>query len=481
MKILFASSEVHPLIKTGGLADVSGSLPRALKKLRNDCRIIMPAYPDAKQKAGQIETIATLNLAGIDAPVDLLMGHLPGTRIPVYLVDSPAYFDRAGDPYRAPNGGDWQDNHMRFALFSRVIAMLAMDEAGLDWKPDLLHCNDWQTGLAPALIHDRHDRPATVFTIHNLAYQGLFSLHEFYEMSLPQHLWAPHFMEFHGQFSFIKGGLVFADRITTVSPTYAREIRTQEYGYGLEGLLEYRKDVLTGILNGVDDKTWNPAKDAQLAATYSVDNLSGKLKNKLALQKEFGLAVQPGTPVLGHVGRMVEQKGIDLIIDAMSVLLEKHPIQLVILGSGERHFEEACKQLQQSHPEKVGLYIGYNERLAHLIEAGSDLFLMPSRFEPCGLNQMYSLLYGTPPIVRRTGGLADTIINTSGETLADGTANGFSFDLPLADEFRLCTERALACMAGGECIKSLIQNGMRLDLSWIRSAKAYLALYKELV
>jgi starch synthase len=480
MKILFASSEVHPLMKTGGLADVSGSLPKALRKLRHDCRIIMPAYPETKQKAGQLETVASIQVDGIDTPVEILRGNLPGTKLPIYLVDAPAYFDRAGNPYRAPNGGDWQDNHLRFGLFGRVIAALAMDEAGLDWKPDILHCNDWQTGLAPALLHDRHDRPAMVFTIHNLAYQGLFPLHAFHELSLPHHLWAPHYMEFHGQFSFIKGGLVFADRITTVSPTYAQEIRTQEYGYGLEGLLEYRSDVLSGILNGVDSKTWNPITDKNLSANYSVDNLSGKLQNKLALQQAFGLPENTNTPVLGHVGRMVEQKGIDLMLQAMPDLLSKHPIQLIILGNGERHFEETVNQLKQVFPDQVGTHIGYDEKLAHQVEAGSDLFLMPSRFEPCGLNQMYSLIYGTPPIVRRTGGLADTIVDATAETLANGTANGFSFDLASADALSSAIKRALACMAGGQCHDTLVRNGMTQDFSWERSARDYLALYKDI-
>lgn len=480
MKILFASSEVHPLIKTGGLADVSGSLPRALKKLRHDCRIVMPAYPEAKQKAGQLDCVASIDVPGISKPVEILQGYLPGTKIPVYFVDAPDYFDRAGNPYRAPNGGDWQDNHMRFGLFGRVIAALAMDEAGQEWKPDILHCNDWQTGLAPALIHDRHDRPAMVFTIHNLAYQGLFPLHAFHELSLPHHLWAPHFMEFHGQFSFIKGGLVFADRITTVSPTYAQEIRTQEYGYGLEGLLEYRSEILSGILNGVDTRTWNPATDRNLVANYSVNDLSGKAQNKLALQKAFGLPENASIPVLGHVGRMVEQKGIDLILQVMPELLDKHPIQLVLLGNGERHFEETAQQLREVFPDKVGIHIGYSEKLAHLVEAGSDLFLMPSRFEPCGLNQMYSLIYGTPPVVRRTGGLADTIVDATAETLADGSANGFSFEQPNADALSATIKRALACMAGVQCYETLIRNGMSLDLSWEHSARQYLTLYKEI-
>jgi starch synthase len=330
MKILFASSEAHPLIKTGGLADVSGSLPPALRRLRQDCRLIMPGYPAAIERAGALKVVAELEFSGYNGPIRILEGLLTGTKVPLYLVDAPLYFNRAGDPYRAPNGHDWQDNHQRFALFSLAIASLAMDQAGLDWKPDILHCNDWQTGLAPALLHDRHDRPASIFTIHNLAYQGLFPLHAFHELSLPQHLWAPHYMEFHGHFSFIKGGLVFSDRITTVSQTYAKEIRSQEYGYGLEGLLEFRKDNLSGILNGIDTKAWNPARDKYLEANYSLEDLSGKQQNKLAIQRHTGLEENAEIPLISHIGRMVEQKGVDLILHAMRTILERQPVQLLI-------------------------------------------------------------------------------------------------------------------------------------------------------
>jgi len=481
MKILFASSEAHPLIKTGGLADVSGSLPPALRRLRQDCRLILPGYPAALERAGALKMVAELEFSGYNGPIRILEGLLPGTKVPLYLVDAPLYFNRAGDPYRSPNGHDWQDNHQRFALFSLAIASLAMDQAGLDWKPDILHCNDWQTGLAPALLHDRHDRPASIFTIHNLAYQGLFPLHAFHELSLPQHLWAPHYMEFHGHFSFIKGGLVFSDRITTVSQTYAKEIRSQEYGYGLEGLLEFRKDNLSGILNGIDTRAWNPARDKYLEANYSLEDLSGKRQNKLAVQRHTGLEENVEIPLISHIGRMVEQKGVDLILHAMRTILERSPVQLVILGSGEPSFEQHALQLQLEYPGRVGVHIGYSEQLAHQIEAGADLFLMPSRFEPCGLNQMYSLHYGTLPVVRRTGGLADTVVDTTTETLANGTANGFSFDPAHVDELTGCIERALDCLADPKCHDSLIHNGMSQDFSWERSARKYLDLYQEVI
>jgi starch synthase len=481
MKILFASSEAHPLIKTGGLADVSGSLPTALKQLGEDCRLILPGYPAAIENSGPLEAVAELEFAGYNGPIRILEGVLPDSEVPLYLVDAPMYFNRAGDPYRAPNGHDWQDNHQRFSLLSLATAALAMDDAGLDWKPDILHCNDWQTGLAPALIHDRHDRPATIFTVHNLAYQGLFPLHAFHELSLPQHLWAPHYMEFHGHFSFIKGGLVFADRITTVSKTYAREIRSQEYGYGLEGLLEFRKSVLCGILNGIDTTVWDPSIDKCLAATYNLEDLSGKKENKRAVQQELGLDENPNIPLISHIGRMVEQKGIDLILHAMREILETTDVQLVILGNGERHFEQQTLQLQSDFPGRVGVHIGYNEILAHQIEGGADLFLMPSRFEPCGLNQMYSLRYGTIPVVRHTGGLADTIIDTTPETLENNTANGFSFTTPDIDGLIACTERALDCLNDDHCRNMVVRNGMSRDSSWENSASEYMNLYREVL
>ena len=435
-KILFASSEVHPLIKTGGLADVSASLPIALHEQGQDVRIIMPAYRQCLQQLDQVKTVATIALVGYHQSVEILQSYLPGTQVVLWLLHSPAHFDRDGGPYSQPNGGDWEDNAARFALFARAAAAIAMNEAGLDWQPDILHCNDWQTGLAPALIADKPQRPATVFTIHNLAYQGLFPATTFHVLDLPERLWATEGLEFYGQLSFMKGGLIYADYITTVSPTYAREICQPEFGYGLEGLLSHRaaQGRLGGILNGIDTQIWRPQTDTLIVKRYSVKQLAKKAANKAALQHQFFLPQTDHTLLLGLISRLVPQKGIDLAITAMDAVLSAgHDVQLVCLGSGDKDLEQGLRELRARYPDRVALTIGYNEALSHQIEAGIDAFLMPSRFEPCGLNQMYSLCYGSLPIVRKTGGLADTVVDATDDNRKAGTANGFCFEPISAD------------------------------------------------
>lgn len=479
MKILFASSEVYPLIKTGGLADVSGSLPRAIRNLRHDIRVVLPAYRGVAARAGKTKVLASLGLEGAPGEIRILQGRLPGTNVPLYLVDCPPLFDRDGGPYSAPEGGDWPDNALRFALFARAVCSLALDRAGLDWTPELLHANDWQTGLVPALLSLQARRPATLFTIHNLAYQGQFPATTLDELKLPPDWWSLDGLEFYDQLSFIKGGLVFADWISTVSPTYAREIQTPEYGCGLEGLLSARADRLSGILNGIDYRDWSPCNDPHLARPYSVRSQGGKADNKRALQEDFDLPPRD-VPLLGHVGRLVEQKGIDLLLDILPELLARD-LQLVILGSGHAELEQALLDLQSAHPRQVGVRIGYSEPLAHRLEAGADLFLMPSRFEPCGLNQLYSLRYGTVPIVRRTGGLADSVVDASPEHLADGSATGFQFDAAEAPDLLAAIERALALYDRPEAWRRLMTRGMQQDFSWTRSAHRYLELYQQLV
>ncbi len=480
MDILFASSEAHPLIKTGGLADVSGSLPRAIRNSKQEIRLILPAYPQALERAGSVREIARISLPGCDTPVRLLQGWLPHTRVRLYLVDCPACFKRPGNPYVGPDGHDWPDNAERFALFARAVCEVAMDRAGLDWRPQLVHCNDWQTGLVPALLSLEADRPATLFTIHNLAYQGLFDWPTFQRLGLPGDWWSLDKLEFHGKLSFIKGGLVFSDWINTVSPRYAQEIRTPQFGCGLEGLLEHRKDRLSGILNGVDYRTWSPGRDPLIARRYTSRTLRLKLDNKRALQAAFGLPEDPFVPIFGHVGRIVEQKGIDLILDLLPQLLERH-LQLVILGTGQATLEQALRDAGQRHPERFGVRIEYDEALSHLLEAGSDAFLMPSRFEPCGLNQLYSLRYGTPPVVHNTGGLADSVVDANTATLEDGTATGFVFERAEPGPLLDAIDRALALYTEPDRWKQLMQTGMRQDFSWTRSAAAYLDLYTRLV
>ena len=478
MKILFASSEAHPLIKTGGLADVSASLPSALRSLGADIRLILPAYrPILDKLNGQLDPLGFITLTDASAPVRLLGGILPGSEVPLILVDSPLHFDRAGDPYRATDGRDWQDNHIRFALFSRALMKIALDDAGLRWRPDIVHCNDWQTGLAPALLTLERQRPATVFTIHNLAYQGIFPANAREEIHLPPALWNHNGVEFHGRLSFIKGGLSAADRITTVSPTYAREIRTHQFGYGLEGLLTHRSHVLSGILNGIDHDEWDPSSDPHLPAHYSTDSPGGKADCKKALQAHFGLEMSADTPLVAHVGRMVGQKGVDLILEALPPLLDAGRIQFVILGNGERNLEWDVRRLAERYPSLVGAHIGYDEALAHRIEAGADIFLMPSRFEPCGLNQMYSLRYGAIPVVRRTGGLADTVFPADENRPAGDEGTGILFDAPTAEALRNALESALRLYGSPATWGDMVRRAMSQDFSWTRSAREYLDLY----
>lgn len=478
MKILFVTSEAHPLVKTGGLADVSASLPAALKALGHDVRLVLPAYPQAVARLGPHTVRARLTLPGTPTPVTLLQGTMPDSGVTVWLVDSPVHFNRAGAPYTAPNGADWPDNAERFALLARCVVELAQDRAGLGWCPDVVHCNDWQSGLVPALLAREAPRPATIFTIHNMAYQGLFSWDTFASLSLPHELWHMEAMEFYGNLSFIKGGLSFADRITTVSPTYAREIRTAAFSYGLEGLLNHRAGRLTGILNGADYTVWDPAHDPLIPAPYSRRQPAGKALDKEALQHRFGLQAAADRPLLGLVGRLVEQKGIDLVVAVLPALM-REGVQLVVLGSGSHHFEQQLRELAVRYPQQLGIHIGYDEELAHLVEAGADLFLMPSRFEPCGLNQIYSLRYGTLPLVRRTGGLADTVVDTAPTTLNTGKATGFVFDDATAEALLATVHRALGYYRQPAVWQQLIEHAMAQDFSWAASADHYLELYRQ--
>lgn len=475
MRVLFAASEAFPLIKTGGLADVSGSLPRALLALGHDVRLLLPAYRAVLEQLPRktLKTIATLVL--FDQPVTLLETRLPRTRLKVWLVHCPAYFDRPGDPYHDAQGQPWVDNDRRFLLFSQVIQLLALDRCTLGWQPDIVHCNDWQTGMVPALLSLESRRPATVFTIHNLAYQGLFPFEAFAANDLPPQLWHYSALEFHGQWSFIKGGLVFADRINTVSPTYAREIQTEAGGAGLATLLQHRRAALSGILNGIDTDAWNPGTDPYLVQRYNRRTLVAKTRNKLALQEQLGLQQDATTPLLGFVGRLVEQKGIDWLLEVLPTVLAQN-VQLALLGSGAPQYESALRQLARDYPTAVSINVGYSEALAHRIEAGADLFLMPSRFEPCGLNQMYSLRYGTLPVVHRVGGLADTVVDDADAAIG---ANGFVFSEPSASAFAETLARALQCYGNTDAWRELQIRGMSQDFSWRASALAYQALYED--
>jgi len=475
-KILFVTSEAYPLIKTGGLADVSGSLPKALAGLAQDIRLILPNYQSLKlaKQAAYVGSIRVDNL-----PVNILESHIPGSTIPVWLVDYPDFFGHPGNPYTDESGQSWPNNSQRFALFCRIAVEVAMNRANLNWKPDIVHCNDWQSGLVPAYLALEKKRPKTLFTIHNMAYQGLFPASEAVSLNIPGKLWNAEGLEFYHMLSFMKGGLVYADHITTVSPTYALEIQTPEFGYGLEGLLAFRKKQLTGIVNGIDTEQWDPASDAYIRQTYDESTLELKADNKRELQTRMGLPCAEELPLFGLISRLVEQKGIELLLDGLPELL-KMPIQLIILGSGDPYIEQRLAEFAHRFPEKFALSIGYDEPLAHLIEAGADIFLMPSLFEPCGLNQMYSQRYGTVPVVRKTGGLADTVVDSLPHAIAEKTATGIVFKGASAGSLLEASKRALLLYNQPSTWKKIQINGMRKDFSWRHSAELYLDVYGNL-
>ncbi len=475
-KILFVTSEAHPLLKTGGLADVSGSLPKALAELGADARIIMPKYQGIKtsEKIYYKSTVQVNN-----ANANILETRLPGTRVLVWLVDCPEFFDIPGNPYVDEQGDARANNAERFALFCRIAVEVAMNRGYLNWTPDIIHCNDWQSGLVPALLSLESNRPATVFSIHNMAYQGLFPKAAFASLNLPGQLWNPSGIEFNGMLSFLKGGLAYSDRITTVSPTYAREIQTTEFGYGLEGLLNYRKESLTGIINGIDTEHWNPETDPHINEHFGLATLNKKQLNKSALQNKYFLPLDNNIPVIALISRLAEQKGIDLVLKCLPEILTL-PLQFILLGTGNKSFEQQLNNFAQAYPDKMAVTPGYDEGLAHLIEAGADVFLMPSRFEPCGLNQIYSQLYGTVPIVRKTGGLADTVVDTLPETLRNNTATGFVFNGATSGSLMEAIKRALIVYNQPKSWKQLQSSGMQKDYSWSNSAKEYMALYELL-
>ena len=476
-RILFCASEVYPLIKTGGLADVAGALPHALKKLGHDIQIVLPAYPDV---LAQLKHPPQLRVQThvYDYVVRILHTTLPGTRVPVWLIDCPDLFQRPGNPYHDAHGEPWPDNAIRFAVFSQIITDMAMNRCGLNWQPQLVQCNDWQTGLVPALLSLEKQRPATVFTIHNLAYQGVFDRATFDYLQLEEYFWHYERLEYHDHFSFIKGGLVFADRITTVSPTYAQEIQTPEFGNGLQGLLQFRAEQLTGILNGIDTEVWNPGKDKYLPHKYNQQHLPGKALNKQALQQQFKLPQQPQPMLLGLVSRLAQQKGIDLLLAILPELATR-PVQLAIVGSGDKIYQQALSRAAKTHPDLIGLHLGYDEASAHLIEAGSDVFLMPSRFEPCGLNQMYSQRYGTLPIVTPVGGLFDTVVDATAEAVAQQTATGFVMTEVSEAALLEAIDRAIALHAEPAVWKKLMRTAMQQDYSWSHSAQDYAVVYAQ--
>jgi starch synthase len=502
LKCLFVASEVTGFAKTGGLADVAAALPPALARLGVDCAVLMPLYGFLRHGSVPIEPTEhtfTVPIGDAAMPGRIWRSRLPDSTVPVYLVEQPDYFDRV-DPsagaglyqHKTLDGlTDYPDNCARFGFFGRaVLEALPL----LGWLPDILHLNDWQTGLTPLYVAEfyrRHPRPEvrrhyermrTIFTIHNLAYQGLFWNLDMPLLHLPPRLFNPDGIEFHGHINFLKAGLVYSDQLTTVSPTYAREIQTPYYGCGLQGLLMRRSDRLAGIVNGVDYRAWNPATDPFIAAQYDADTIcAGKPKCKAALQEAFGLDVEPRTPLLGVVSRLADQKGVDLLVKVAPALLLQE-VQLVVLGQGDPRYQNLLVQLRKHFPRQVGIRFDMSEPLAHQIEAGADAFLMPSQYEPCGLNQLYSLRYGTVPVVRATGGLADTVADASHVNMGAGRATGFSFIPYHANAFREAIDRCLSLYRERPQLwRRLQETGMRQDWSWARSAVEYERRYRAVI
>ena len=476
LRILLATPECAPWIKTGGLADVSADLPAALRAAGLDARVLLPAYPPVLAAAPGAPEIAAFAASAQLPAARVLDARLP-SGVPALLIDCPALYDRAGGPYQDDAGRDWADNWRRFGLLSRIAALLALRPNPIGWQPDVLQCSDWQCSLAPAYLHFADGpRAATLTVIHNLAFQGLYPPETVAALGLPPGCFSADGLEFYGHTSFLKAGLHYADAIATVSPTYAREIQSEPLGFGLHDLLAARRDSLHGILNGIDTAQWDPASDPLIAQRYDWPRIERKAASKAALQTRMGLAADSGAMLFGVVSRLTQQKGTDLIAEIADRLVAL-PGQLAVLGSGERGFEEAVTDLARAHPGRIAATIGFDEALAHLIEAGADAFLMPSRFEPCGLNQMYSQRYGTPPVVRATGGLIDSVVDLSDATLANGTATGFVFVEPGAQALLAAVRRAHAAFLDRPVWRRLQQHGMAKDFSWDASARAYAALY----
>ena len=480
MRILHVASEIFPLVKTGGLADVLGSLPPALVKRGLDVRILLPGLPGVLDGIVDFKPVLRIGPIFGAAVVTLGIGRLPGSQLQAYVIEAPYLYRREGNPYVGPDGHDWSDNHRRFGLLGWVAAHLAAGELDPDWLPDIVHAHDWHAGLVPAYIEQNPGlKTPSVFTIHNLAFRGIFPMECHHDLGLPMRKLTPHGLEFHGKISFMKSGLVYANRITTVSPNYAREICTPEFGCGLDGVLRDRGADLTGILNGVDYEVWNPAA-AEIASPYTADNLAGKKACKLALQKEFGLSVQAEGPLFAVVSRLTSQKGMDLLLAVLPELL-REGAQLVVLGSGDGDLETGFRYAASVNPENVAVHIGYDESMSHRFMAGADVLLVPSRFEPCGLTQLYALRYGTLPLVRRVGGLADTVVDVNDENLASDRATGFVFEEATRHSLGERIHQACACYRNTEVWAQVQKRAMLQDFSWDDSAAHYEELYRSLL
>ena len=479
MKILHVAAEVFPLVKTGGLADVVAALPVALAEHGADVRLLLPGLPAVMDGVQHSKTVIDIGACFGALRVRLLLARMPGSALPVYVIDAPYLYRRGGSPYQDGQGEEWADNLQRFALLGWVAAHLAADDADPLWVPDVVHAHDWHAAMACAYIADHGPTAAaSVFTVHNLAFQGLFPMHDRALLGLASRLMSPAGLEFHGQLSFMKAGLKFADRVATVSPNYAREIATHEFGCGLDGVIRGRGDAVAGILNGIDLALWNPATDAAIAKRYDTEQLQGKRDCRLALQTELGLDIDDQALLLTVVSRLTAQKGLDLVLSALPELLAAG-VQFAVQGTGEPVLEAAFRMAQLAHPGRVQVHIGYDEARAHRLVAGADVIAVPSRFEPCGLTQMYGLRYGTLPVVRRVGGLADTVVDASEAAIAAGQATGFTFDAATPAAFARAVQRALAARREPGLWRRLMAHAMQQPLSWAGPALDYLALYQS--
>ena len=478
MKILHICSEMYPLIKTGGLADVMGSLPYAQQAAGNDVRILLPLYPQVAERIGPTDEVVKLGtFAGI---VSIRFAKFNG--LGVYLADAPHLFQRPGNPYHDANYLDYADNYKRFAILGYLGAQLS---EGLDhwWgRADILHAHDWQGGLACAYLKSWDSPVKSMFTVHNIAYPGRFQPHHLHEIGIPWEFFQSDGLEFYGEISYLKAGIYYADKVTTVSPSYAHEITEQIAGGGMHGLLQARERQgrLHGVLNGVDDSVWNPESDEHIIAPYRPSYMHGKAKNKAELQRLFHLPEEKEPMLMVMVTRLTEQKGTDFLLDRIDEIMQL-PVQLVVLGSGSPHLEYLLNEARSRYPEKIGVYIGYHEELSHQIIAGGDVILVPSRFEPCGLTQLYGLKYGTLPLVRKTGGLADTVVDSTKENIERRTATGFVFKQPNSDEFVEAVQRAVNLWKKQKLWSSVRQNALAQDFGWAKAADAYQALYQEIV
>jgi starch synthase len=469
------ASEVYPIVKTGGLADVVGALPGALARECIDVSTLLPGYRAVLDAVSGPEAVLALDdLFG--GPARVLAANAAG--LDLFVLDAPHLYDRPGGPYAGPDGNDWLDNAFRFGALSRVGAQIG-GGAVESFRPDLVHVHDWQAGLVPAYLrYSGQPGPATVMTVHNLAFAGRFPAGLLPALGFPPQAYSIDGLEYHGDISFLKGGLQFADRVTTVSPTYALEITTPERGMGFDGLLRARGSRFSGILNGIDDDVWDPASDPLITANFDAERLAARVRNTAALRKRFALDDEPATLLVGIVSRLSWQKGLDLLLDALPSLIGRG-LQFVVLGAGDAGLEAGFTTADAAHPGRIGVYIGYDEAVAHLVQAGAGVVLVPSRFEPCGLTQLCALRYGAIPVVSRVGGLADTVIDANEMALVAGVATGVQFAPPDREGLDFALLRAAALFARPEDWQRMQQNGMKTDVSWSRSGSQYARLYRE--